>query len=121
MVDASYGAEAGPYLYSAPSEQTVHVVVDLPPTGRSETIAGEAPTPVPQAPVTEVAPLDETLLVFRDGHQRSVTNYAIMGDTLYIFGKRMQKVDLGDLDLPATIKLNDKNGVDFHLPKSPQG
>jgi hypothetical protein len=125
--DPGYGydaAAAGPYLRSAPSEQTLHIVVDLPPSRRSpseddnEAIAPKpalTPTPVPDS-----RPFEATTLVFRDGHQQQVTNYAIMGQTVYIFDKRTQKIGLGDLDIPATIKLNDESGVEFHLPNGTQ-
>ena len=60
--------------------------------------------------------IDPTVLVFRDGHQQEVTNYAIMGQTVYVFDSRTQKIALTDLDVGATIKVNDDRGVDFHLP-----
>jgi len=60
-----------------------------------------------------------TVLVFRDGHQSDVLNYAIVGDTLFDFAAgRTQKVPLADLDLPATRKVNDDRGVDFQIPDS---
>ncbi len=80
---------------------------------------------LPAAPLqhheADATPLDATVLVFRDGHQQEVSNYAIMGQTLYIFDSRRQKIALGDLDVPATIKLNDDRGVEFHLPNQKQG
>jgi len=122
--DPGYGydsAAAGPYLQSGPPEQTLHIVVDLPPSRRATSEAGDEIVGPPVAPppqsVAEALPFESTVLVFRDGHQQQVTNYAIMGQTLYIFGVRTQKVGLGDLDIPATIKLNDDSGVEFHLPK----
>ena len=116
--DTSYGFEGGaPYMYSAPPEQTLHIVVDMPPAAAREERRDE---PVVAAPspktIAEAAPFDATVLVFRDGHQQEVSNYAIMGQTLYIFDTRTQKVGLGDLDVPATIKLNDDRGVTFHVP-----
>jgi hypothetical protein len=58
-----------------------------------------------------------TVLVFRDGHQSDVLNYAIVGDTLFDFADgRTKKILLADLDLPATRKANDDNGVDFQIP-----
>jgi hypothetical protein len=118
--------DAGPYLYSGPpAEQTLHVVVDLPPAPRAglPEFAEQAVAPPPAAPThdTTPPPLEATVLVFRDGHQQEVTNYAIMGQTLYVFGNRMEKIGLGDIDLPATIKLNDDRGVDFHLPSPKAG
>ena len=73
-------------------------------------------TPEPPA-----APREEEMLmlVFRDGHQLLVANYAIVGDTFYDLTpghKRMIK--LSDLDLVKTKQLNDDRGVDFAPPKS---
>jgi hypothetical protein len=66
---------------------------------------------------TEVAPA--TVLVFRDHHQEGVQNYAIIGQTLLIFApQRTQKISLSDLDLQATVKVNDERGVEFRLPNA---
>ena len=32
--------------------------------------------------------------------------------------RRSRKIPLADLDLEATTRINDQNGVDFHLPAS---
>jgi hypothetical protein len=72
-----------------------------------------------EEPVTAQPP---TVLVFKDGHQSDVLNYAIVGDTLFDFADgRTKKILLADLDLPATRKVNDDNGVDFQLPASIAG
>lgn len=119
--------DANPYLYSGPPpEQTLHVVVDLPPSRRPglpepDEVAVAPPAAAPAREGGVPAPLEATVLVFRDGHHQEVTNYAIMGQTLYVFGNRTQKIGLGDIDLPATIKLNDDRGVDFHLPAAKAG
>jgi len=63
-----------------------------------------------------------TLLVFKDGHQSDVLNYAIVGDTLFDFaGGRTRRILLADLDLPATHKANDDRGMDFQVPVSVTG
>jgi hypothetical protein len=63
-----------------------------------------------------------TVLVFKDGHQSDVVNYAIVGDTLFDFGAgRTKKILLADLDIPATRKANDNRGVDFQVPASVKG
>ena len=82
--------------------------------------AAATPTQAPTG-ITSAAqpPLDPTVLVFRDGHQQEVRNYAIVGDTLYdIGGSTAKKIKLGDLDLEKTAQVNDQRGVDFQLPKS---
>jgi len=86
-----------------------------PSRAQRETEAAPAPlpadTPVPDQP--------QTLLVFKDGHQLEVQNYAVIGDTLYdLTPGRHHKVPLADLDLSATAKQNDERGIDFRLPPS---
>ena len=61
------------------------------------------------------------VLVYKDGHHQDVSGYAITGEVLYDLGQgRAKKILLADLDLPATIKLNDQLGNDFRLPSRPQ-
>ncbi|MGH9513314.1 MAG: hypothetical protein ACRD2U_14370 [Terriglobales bacterium] len=73
-------------------------------------------SPAPQ-PAAEVANQPETVLVFKDGHQANVANYAIVGSTLYDFAGGMRhKIALADLDLKATAQQNDDRGVDFEVP-----
>jgi len=58
-----------------------------------------------------------TILVFKDGHQVEVGNYAIVSQTLYdLTPGHPRKIALADLDIPATEKQNDDNGVTFRLP-----
>jgi hypothetical protein len=124
IFDDSSGYDSGgggPYVYSGPpAEQTLHVVVDLPPTRRSDEAANDDDfaRAAPPLPPSDAAPVEPTLLVFRDGHQQQVNNYAIMGQTVYVFDSHTQKIGLSDLDVPATIKLNDDHGVEFQLPKA---
>ena len=111
---------AGPYLYSGPpAEETPHIVVDTPPARRYAVADDDEDVPPPAAKSkheSDAKPIDPTVLVFRDGHQQEVTNYAIMGQTVYVFDTYKQKIALGDLDVPATIKVNDDRGVEFQLP-----
>jgi hypothetical protein len=59
-----------------------------------------------------------TELVFRDKHTQEVQNYAIVGQTFWIFdSQQTKKVPLSELDVTATIKANDARGVDFQLPR----
>ena len=58
-----------------------------------------------------------TVLVFRDGHQLEVTNYAIQSGTLFnLSDAGPRKVALADLDVDKTVRANDERGVDFTLP-----
>jgi hypothetical protein len=72
-----------------------------------------------QAPPAPAPEQDPTVLVFHDGHQQVIRNYAIVGQMLWDFSaKGSHKIPLADLDLDTTRKLNDERGVDFVLPKS---
>ncbi len=118
----------GPYLYSGPpqgqappAEQTLHIIIDSAPTRSApkDEVADEQPDRL-APPAQEAKPGVPTVLVFRDGHQQEVTNYAIMGQTVYVFDNRTKKIALADLDVPATVKANDDQGVEFQLPKTKQ-
>jgi hypothetical protein len=92
---------------------------NLAPIERQETTAAApAEKPSSQAATEEPAPaLPETLLVFKDGHQLEIGNYAIIGDTLFdLTPGHRRKVALAELDLASTIRQNDDRGVDFRLP-----
>jgi hypothetical protein len=106
---------AGPYSYIPPSyespaepnaapTQTQAQTEDAPP-------AGYNPNPEP--------PPDPTVLVFKDGHQLEIANYAIVNQTLYdLTPGHPRKIALADLDLPATQKQNDDHGITFDVPSS---
>ncbi len=72
--------------------------------------------PTAAAPAEELLPTD---LVYRDGHETQVRNYAILGQTVYVFtsGATLH-IPLADLDLAATEKANAVRGVEFVLPES---
>lgn len=57
------------------------------------------------------------VLVFRDGHQREVENYAISGSKLIVVGEKTESIAVGELDLEATAKANRERGLDFKMPK----
>src|SRR5712671_2408164 len=67
------------------------------------------------------APQPSTILVFKDGRQLEVANYAIVSHTLYdLTSGHPRKIALADLDLLATQKQNDDRGITFQLPPSAQ-
>jgi hypothetical protein len=69
--------------------------------------------------------LPPAVLVFRDGHKNEVSEYTIMGGTIYsradywTTGSWTRKIQIADLDVPATLKLNQERGLKFVLPGSP--
>ena len=67
-------------------------------------------------------PLPATLLVFKDGHTLEISNYAIVGPTLFdLTAGHPRRIPLSALDLEATRRQNEQRGVTFELPESGQG
>jgi hypothetical protein len=66
-----------------------------------------------------------TVLVYRDGHREDVSGYAIIHNVIYARGDYYQdgywtkNIQLSLLNIPATLKANQDNGVKFILPASP--
>jgi hypothetical protein len=118
-----------PNMYSGPppgaNESTLHIIVEQAPAQSygppaDDTRAASAPPPPvrqEQPPTArDTKPREPTVLVFRDGHQQEVGNYAIMGQTVYVLDDRTQKIPLANLDVPATVKANDDQGMEFKVP-----
>jgi len=78
-----------------------------------------APQPAPQ-PQQQAKLQQEDLpviLVFLDKRIQEVKNYAVANEMLVVLdGNRKKKYPLADIDLAATMKLNDERGVDFEVP-----
>jgi hypothetical protein len=78
---------------------------------------GPAHAPDVSAEPAPESPQPVTTIVFKDGHQIEVSNYAIVSQTLYdLTPGHPRRIALADLDLPATQKQNDDRGVTFQLP-----
>ena len=76
--------------------------------------APAAPAPRPEAKLEQDLPV---VLVFLDRHIQEVKNYAVAHEMLIVLdGSRRTKYPLADIDLAATMKLNDERGVDFEVP-----
>jgi hypothetical protein len=95
----------------------------------SDRVSRDRDTPAGKAqsepgPDSEKAVSDEpgTVLVYKDGRKVEVKNYAIVGDQLYdLTGGRSRKIPLAELDLEATQKLNEDQGINFQLPGHSSG
>ncbi len=82
---------------------------------------GQPTDPAGQDDSASASDQPQTVLVFKDGHQVEVANYAIVGSTLYdLSSGHRQKISLSDLDLSATSKQNDDRGIDFEVPTTSQ-
>ena len=84
-------------------------------------ITSRYPTPVSPAPSRAPAarePATPTILMFRDGTKQEVENYAIVGQTVWLFNEqRARKVPLSSIDVDATAKANDERGLSFQVPR----
>ncbi len=71
------------------------------------------------------AKLPPAVLVFRDGHKEEVKRYMIKGDVIFTganywsTGSWTRKVPVAELDVPATLQLNEDRGGKFSLPSGP--
>jgi hypothetical protein len=69
--------------------------------------------------------LPPAVLVFRDGRREEVSEYTIMSGAIYAkadywtTGSWTRNIQIADLDVPATLKLNQERGLKFVLPSSP--
>ena len=93
--------------------------------------ASKPPSPVRVAnpPRTQAAEpstqLPPAVLVFRDGHKEEIKKYTIVGTTVYTSsdywnsGSWTRKIQIADLDVPETLKLNEERGAKFTLPSGP--
>jgi hypothetical protein len=69
--------------------------------------------------------LPPAVLVFRDGRKEEVGSYTIISGTIYSkadywsSGSWIRKIQIADVDVPATLKLNQERGLKFVLPGGP--
>lgn len=103
-------------------------VEDAPPAHhRAQAQADPSEQADSSAPTSESASATEppsapTTLIFKDGHQLEIGNYAIVGSTLFdLTPGHPRKIPLAELNLDATQKQNEDHGVVFQLPPSVQG
>jgi hypothetical protein len=69
--------------------------------------------------------LPHAVLVFHDGREEEVSSYTIVNGTIYskadywTSGTWTRKIQIAELDVPATLKLNRERGLKFVLPGGP--
>jgi len=86
-------------------------------TARNDERDYEPAAAVQTHPDEPVANQPDTTVVFKDGHSIEVSNYAIIGSTLYdLTPGHPRKILLSDIDVAATSKQNDDRGIDFKVP-----
>jgi len=90
----------------------------IPPPVKHESTRAKAEAKLEPAPPVPQEQLPMTTLVYRDGHKAELRNYAIVGSNLVDLTKAsfLKKIPLDSLDLEATRRENEENGVEFHVP-----
>ena len=62
-----------------------------------------------------------TVFVFRDGREMEVRDYAIFGETLWVFSDQTaRKFPLADFNLAASRQVNEEHGIEFPVSRSHQ-
>ena len=110
------------------AEEKIRVAREEPPANSNTTTAKETsrdqrttarntvPSAAPPAPEAE---LPTTVLVFQDGHQIEARNYAIVGQSLWVYTDQdSKKFPVTELNLEATRRVNSDRGVAFQAPPS---
>jgi hypothetical protein len=104
---------AGALIATDYSEKSSEPLSPTPRSAAAPKISVQAPRELPPA-----------VLVFRDGHKEEVSEYTIMSEIIYskadywTTGSWTRKIQIVDLDVPATLKLNQERGLKFRLPAS---
>ena len=110
----------GPVLLELQGDHWVRITHNGPPQ-----IDGQSYQPEPEQAANPPAAAPSAVLVFRDGHKEEIGKYCIMGATIHITtdywstGSWNRTVAISDLDVPATLKLNQERGSHFRLPSGP--
>jgi hypothetical protein len=89
--------------------------------------AHEANPTTPRRTEAEATPvvIPAAMLVYRDGHQEEIGKYAIIRATIYTngdywsSGSWTRQIQIAELDVPATLKVNQERGANFSLPSGP--
>jgi len=92
-------------------------------------IVDTKPAPSAKALVADHAPKESeilpTIFIFRDGHSEQSSDYSIISGIIYArldywtAGQWSRQIHLTDLDVPATIKANQDQGITFRVPRAP--
>jgi hypothetical protein len=95
---------------------------DTPPQDDYQSPYGEAGGPASAMASAPIADEPALTLVFNDGHQESIRNYALTSNYLLVLDNagsgRQQRIPLSDLNLPATERAAQSAGLDFTPPPS---
>jgi hypothetical protein len=123
-VDAEVAAQVKEYLASQVQALTDQVQ-SLRQQQAYRQYAQEAVAPPRTEPPQQLLPRTEagaqqkfpaTVFIYRDGHEMEVRDYAVFGETLWVFnGQTARKFPLADFNLAASRQVNEEHGVEFPL------
>jgi hypothetical protein len=112
---------SGPYSYIPPGAESNVEEIQARQEAQAQQQQQQQQEDAPTADSDAQPPPPPTILVFQDGHQLEIENYAIVNQTVYdLTPGHPRKIALADLDLQATQKQNDDRGLTFELPSSAQ-
>jgi hypothetical protein len=103
----------------------IQVVPDYSEKSAAPWFASGRSTPGQKNTVQPPRELPPAVLVFHDGRKEEVSEYTIMSGTIYskadywTTGSWTRKIQIADLDVPATLKVNQERGLKFVLPTNP--
>jgi len=92
--------------------QVIYIRPDY-PTQYSDNATVNSPV---QTPVASAASASPALLIFKDGTQMTIHNYAIYGAFIVVLTPERQRFPIAALDIAATQKANEAAGYDLKLP-----
>lgn len=86
---------------------------------RLENQRASANVPRPPQYEAQAHPSSPVVLVFQDKHTQEAENYAIVGQTIWVFNEqRATRIPMSEIDIPATQKANEERGVQFEIPNT---
>jgi hypothetical protein len=124
----------GRYVRFGGEQKSAQHGVTVPPDYAEETSPKSAASTEPHArsgtqaqasAALKTAELRPAVLIYRDGRREEVSDYAIVGAVMYARGDYWRdgywtkNIQLSALNISATLKTNQNNGVKFTLPSSP--
>ncbi|HEX5413342.1 MAG TPA: hypothetical protein VFZ27_15935 [Terriglobia bacterium] len=84
------------------------------PAPPSAETPGQQPSAQPQSRTQQTFPV--TVFVYRDGHEMEARDYAVFGQTLWVFdGQSARKFPLSAFNMAASRQVNEEHGVEFPL------
>ena len=87
---------------------------------RLEDQRASANVPRPPQYEAQTRPASPIVLIFRDKHTQEAENYAIVGQTIWLFNEqRATRIPMSEIDITATERANQDRGLDLHLSSRP--